>query len=324
MRTRLLSGLATLGLALALTAWPTSAWAQTGGVSGKVVDETGKPAADVTVVLSNPDGITPVTLKTNAKGEYLSIGIRPADYQIKATKGNLSALIPRTHIGIGGTTEQPVLKLAKSAAGGGGAASGPEAEAAAKKAAAIQAAFKTAQAAADAGNVDDAIAQFTKIEADVPKCMACFLEIGRLQAKKGSAADAEASFKQAIDADPTKPDGYSELASLYNSQKKFDEANAMSKKAGDLMTASGSSDPVAIFNQGIILWNQGKGAEAQAQFEKVTQLDPKMADAQYFLGMTLVNQGKLAEAKKPFDAYIGLAPTGSHADEVKALLTLIK
>jgi tetratricopeptide (TPR) repeat protein len=90
------------------------------------------------------------------------------------------------------------------------------------------------------------------------------------------------------------------------------------------MSASGSSDPLAIFNQGIILWNQSKAVEAQAQFEKVTQLDPKNADAQYFLGMTLVNQGKLPEAKKPFETYLSLAPTGQYADQVKGLLQVIK
>jgi tetratricopeptide (TPR) repeat protein len=152
----------------------------------------------------------------------------------------------------------------------------------------------------------------------------CYLEIGRALAKKGDAAGAEAAFKQAADADPTKPDGYSELAAFYNSQKKFDEANKASAKANELMAASGSTDPLALFNQGIILWNQGKAVEAQAQFQKVTELDPKMADAQYYLGMTLVNQGKMPDAKKPFETYLSLSPTGQHADEVKNLLPLLK
>ena len=78
--------------------------------------------------------------------------------------------------------------------------------------------------------------------------------------EEGRQRRAEAAFKQAVDADPTKPDGYSELASFYNAQKKFDEANKASAKAAELMSASGSSDPLAIFNQGIILWNQSKAA----------------------------------------------------------------
>ena len=60
----------------------------------------------------------------------------------------------------------------------------------------------------------------------------------------------------------------------------------------ELMSAAGASDPLTAYNQGIILWNQGgKAAEAQAQFQKAIDLDPKMADAYYFVGMTLVNQG---------------------------------
>jgi tetratricopeptide (TPR) repeat protein len=318
----LLSGLAMAGLVLALGALAAPAAAQTGGVSGKVVDEKGAPAADAEVVLSNPDGITPIKLKTNAKGEYLSIGIRPADYQIKATKGPLSAVIQRTHIGIGSPTEVAVLHLNK---GGAASPTNPdEAAALAKKQAEVQAAVKAAQTAFDAGNFDDAIAQYTKIATDVPKCTLCYISIGHAQLKKGDATAAEASFKQAVDLDPTKPDAHAELASLYNTQKKFDDANRESAKANELMAASGSTDPIAIYNQGIILWNQSKAAEAQVQFQKVTELDPKNADAQYFLGMTLVNQGKLPEAKKPFETYMTLAPTGQYADQVKGLLQVIK
>ena len=38
----------------------------------------------------------------------------------------------------------------------------------------------------------------------------------------------------------------------------------------------------------------------KAQFAKAVKLDPKIADAHYWLGMALVNQGKLPEAKAPF------------------------
>jgi TolA-binding protein len=306
------------GVAVALMALPAVTSAQTGGVSGKVDDGT-KPVADVDVVLTNPEGsLAPVKMKTNAKGEYQAIGIRPGNYQIKATKGDLSVVSPVIHVGMGGMLDLPTLHLKKG--GGGGAVSEEDA----KKQAAINAAFKSAQAAADAGNFDDAVAQFTKLATDVPKCTVCYVQIGRALAKKGDNTAAEAAFKQAVEADPTKPDAYSELAAFYNSQKKFDEANQASAKANELMAASGSSDPIAIFNQGVILWNQSKAAEAQVQFEKAAQLDPKMADAQYFLGMTLVNQGKLPEAKKPFEAYLSLAPTGQYAEQVKGLLQVIK
>lgn len=176
-------------VALALTALPAPAAAQTGGVSGKV-DEGGKPAADVDIVLTNPEGsLAPVKMKTNAKGEYQGIGIRPGNYQIRATKGDMSVTSPVIHIGMGGVMDLPTLHLTK---GGGGA---PVSEEAAKKQAALAAAFKSAQAAADAGNYDDAVAQFTKVAADMPKCTACYISIGRALEKKGDAAGAEAGVQ---------------------------------------------------------------------------------------------------------------------------------
>ena len=100
----------------------------------------------------------------------------------------------------------------------------------------------------------------------------------------------------------------------------------MSAKANELLGASGDRrrSASAIYNQGIIFWNQGKIAEAKAQFAKAVELDPKMADAQYWLGMALVNEGKLPDAKKPFEEYLKLAPTGQYAETAKAMLATIK
>ena len=54
----------------------------------------------------------------------------------------------------------------------------------------------------------------------------------------------------------------------------------------------GRSDGGA-YNQGVSLWNAQKFPEAQAQFEKAIKLDPKEAEAYYYLAMCLVNQNKI-------------------------------
>ena len=83
-------------------------------------------------------------------------------------------------------------------------------------------------------------------------------------------------------------------------------------------------DASALYNQGVIFWNQQKVVEAQAALEKAVAADPKMADAHYLLGIVFINQGKMAEAKKPFQEYLKLEPKGARAVEVKAMLDVIK
>lgn len=323
MKTKsLFAGLLMAALAFALvSAVPAPAAAQMGGVAGKVVDEAGKPVADAEVVLSNPSGSGTQKLKTNAKGEYQAIGIPTLDFQIKVTKGNLTGLVPRIKIGFGPPTLIPtitVVRAAPSALGAG--ADNLEA----KKQAELETAAKAAETAAKAGNLDEAITLYSKVVAEIPKCEVCWLQIGDLNLKKKDEAAAEVAYKKAIEADAAKPEAYSALAAMYNGQKKFDDANKMSAKATELMGATGNTDPIAVLNQGIIFWNQSKIPEAKAQFQKVTELDPKNADAHYYLGMALVNEGNMPGAGKEFQQYITLSPTGQYADTVKSILATIK
>jgi Flp pilus assembly protein TadD len=325
---RFLAGVAMAGFALALTALPVTAFAQQGGVSGKVLDQEGKPVADATINVANPSNPTGFNFKTNAKGEYQGIGIPSAEYQIKATKGNLTGIIPRIAIGRGNTTLMPDITVVPGAAAAAAAKaatmSAAEIEAENKKAAARKVAFDAATAAEAAGNFDEAIRHITALAAELKPCAMCYAAIGDINLKKKDEAAAEAAFKESIALDPSKPEPYAALAAIYNGQKKFDEANKMSAEATSRMAASGNADPVAFVNQGIILWNQSKVAEAKALFEKAVQLDAKNADAHYWFGMALVNEGKMAESAKEMQQYIALAPTGQYAETAKAILSTVK
>ena len=142
--------------------------------------------------------------------------------------------------------------------------------------------------------------------------------------KKNDMKSAEEAYLKAIEIDPAQASPYAALATIYNEQKKYDEATKMGAKATELMGASGGGDPTALFNQGVIFWNQGKAAEAKAEWEKAVKLDPRMADAHYWLGMANLNQGKIPEAKTAFNEYLKLAPTGQYAATTKAILDTIK
>ena len=85
------------------------------------------------------------------------------------------------------------------------------------------------------------------------------------------------------------------------------------------MARSGPS-PSQIFNQGVILWNAGKYADAKTQFESAVKADPNMAMAQYQLGMANLNLGQIPAARQAFEAYLKADPNGPKAAEVKVFV----
>ena len=166
-------------------------------------------------------------------------------------------------------------------------------------AAAIQASAGAAVEAMKAGRHDEAIAKFQEVIAKVPTCTDCYYNIGVSQMAKQQYTEAEASFKKAIELKPDNADAYTALANLYNSQKKFDLAAEASANAAKYSSAAGGGgNAEASYNQGVILFNAGKFAEAKTQFEAATKTDPNHAMAQYQLGMTSLNLGQIPGSRR--------------------------
>jgi Flp pilus assembly protein TadD len=320
-----------VGIALSVSA-AVPVFAQNGTLAGKVVDINGKPMAQVPVVLDQtaPTKSQKKTVTDN-QGEWVVTGL-PADskWMITVVWNKVSGRINEVTVKARETVRVPQLVtseggIEKAAKGGATAnVTADEAAVRAKRQAELEALVKEADAATAAGNFDEALAALTKLTSQLEKCALCHSRMGDVHIKKKDVAAAEKAYLHAIEIDPNVPDPYAGLAQLYNEQKRFDEATKMATKANELMAAAGGGGAALFYNQGVILWNQGKGAEAQPFFEKAIQADPKMADAHYLLGMSLVNQGKLPQAKAPFTEYLKLAPTGQYAESVKEMLKIIK
>jgi len=196
MKSRLFAGALGAGLLAFVTAIALAApaAAQTGGVRGKIIDEAGKPVQDAAVVLSSPEGLGDANLKTDAKGEFFRIGMRPGDYTVKVTKGALKASLARFHVGIGDPSVMEPLTLR---AGGGDLSGNKDADdAMKKKQTELQNLFKDGRSQMDEGKFDEAIATYTKILTDVPKCAQCYVGMGDVYLKKGALPEAEAAYTQ--------------------------------------------------------------------------------------------------------------------------------
>jgi Tfp pilus assembly protein PilF len=306
MRTNLFRAVLALAVVLAVT---TTAAAQS-VVRGKVVDAEGQPVEGATVLIEATEANRRSETKTNRNGEFLQIGLASGRYNVTITKDNLKAVRPATVSQ--GTPVELEVELSPT--------SGltPEQIKARQE---LQALAQGALDAMRAGNQDEAIQKFNEILVSQPGCGDCYYNLGVAYSQKQQYAEAETSFKKAIELSPESADPYTGLANLYNAQKKFDLAQQASAKASELGGAGGGGGSAeGLYNQGVILWNAGKFADAKVQFEAAVKVDPMMAMAQYQLGMASLNLGQIPEARQAFEAYLKADANGPKAGEVKAFL----
>ena len=318
-RHTLLAGLAcTMALATALPA----AAQMTGMVKGTVKDAKGQPVEGAKISMDFQGGVTShKETKSNKKGEFVQIGLPSGPWKITAEKEGIGAQVLTTQVRLGSAADLNFV-LANNAA------AGPTKEELAKNAE-LRKAFEEGVTASKAGDTDEAIVKFARAAELSTICGDCYYNLGYAYSQKKDYDKAETAYKKAIEIKPDYTEAYNGLANIYNTQRKFDLAAAASAKASEL-GASASSAPGGggnangLYNQGVILWNGGKIAEAKKQFEAAIKADPNHAESHFQLGMALVNEGALPAAVPEFESYLKLAPDGPNAAVAKSVLSSIK
>lgn len=311
-----------LALAALLIALPAAAQS-TGMVKGVVKDAKGDPVENAKVTIDMSEGVNRhFETKTNKKGEFVQIGLPPGRYNVAAEKDKQTAGPMMAAVSVGRPADVALVM-------GAGAPGGVSKEAAAKNAE-LKKAFEDGIAAGKANDYDTAITNFNHAAEINPNCADCHYNMAYMYSQKKDYDKAEAEYKKSIELKPDYADAYNGLANIYNMQRKFDLAAQASQKAGELnggagaAGAAGGGNADAMYNQGVILWNAGKIADAKKQFEQAVAANPSHAEAHYQLGMALVNEGNLNGAATEFDTYLKLSPTGPNAATAKGILSTIK
>ena len=287
-----------------------AAMAQSTMIKGKVVDAKNQPVQGVTITIEFQNGSgRKLSTKTDKRGEFIQLLTESGKYKVIASDPKIGEASNMTAVSIGKTAEMTIVL----APGGGGEAT---------KAAELKKMFEEGVAASRANNPDGAIEKFNAALTVSPQCFDCLFNIGVAQMAKKDEKAAEEAWKKALEIKADYGEALNALSTLYNNQKRFDEASAMSAKAAASGGGGGNAD--ATFNQGIILWNQGKIAEAKVKFEETLKANPSHVDAHYQLGMALLNEGKLPEAVAEFESYVKLAPDGQYATQAKGMIAQLK
>jgi len=288
------------------------ALAQSTMVRGKVIDAKKEGMPNVTIVVESLGGSgRKLTTKTDKKGEFVQLLTESGMYRITASDPKIGSASNETRVVLGKPSEMVIVLVPSTAANNDA------------KAAELKKVFEEGVTASRGGQHDVAIEKFNAALALSPACFDCQFNIGvALMAKKDEKA-AEEAWKKALEIKADYAEALNALSTLYNNQKRFDEASAMSAKAA-ASSGGGAGNADATFNQGIILWNQGKIAEAKAKFEETIKINAAHPEAHFQLGMAMLNEGKLAEAVGEFETYVKLSPEGQYATQAKGMIAQLK
>lgn len=312
-------------------------WAQTGRLSGKVLDLQGNPYPDVVITITNKDNGAHFVVKTDKDGNYQQVGLQNGIYNVNFKKDNINytdqVQISNATGDKGSVLNEDFQAIAKK--------SGYDVEAAKKQqeAASKFKAMKThfdngVHAIADADatkqqlrtstpdqkatlqaqlNTDyqTAVTEFEQAQQSAPEkdpnLPTILGNLGVAYDGAGKYPEAVDTLQKAVELKPT-PALYMQLGTDLARIGKIPEAGAACDKAATLDPTSKTIGESCYKNMGVVLSNSGKMKDATEPLQKATQMDPKDADAWYLLGNALTNQ---VDAKKEGGKDVYIIPPGT-------------
>lgn len=286
-------------------------WKGLGRVAGKVVDESGKPIAGVSVkaMLPASNNRGPETETTNGKGDWAVGGIARGQWALDFVKEgydtvNISVMVQE------GSRIPPmeiVMKKAKPAP------VDPNIE--------IQAKLQEAAGLMNAKQYAEARAIYEGLQAKHPEVKQFKPLIARAHYGEGNKEKALELLREASAADPDNAEVKMLLGNLLIETGKADEAKAVMGSVDDTKI----TDPLVYVNIAIASINDNKHAEALPVLEKAIARFPDHPDAYYYRGISYLATGKVPEAKADLEKFISIAkPDAAELPLAKQILDSIK
>ena len=346
--TRRLTGVVVL---LAAFAFTVSAFAQTGGLTGKCIGEDGNPLVGYTIQIEKQEMKWNGHTKTNKKGEYVYIGLSPATYKVTLLNPAGGPVFNITHhVGMGDPAVVDFDMAKEKATSYKQQMANPETAKKVEEAAKDQKQFTGLKATFDQATLLFSQQRFTEAAAmyeqalplakdkNVPIVLARLADSYSKAAVQEQNRDARVQdqqkaidyYQKAMQASPNDASLHNNLGSVYAEMGKVNEAKTEFQKAVDLNPAGASS---YYYNLGVVMVNQGKMDDASVALKKATDLDPTNANAFYWYGMALLGKAGIKPdgsvdvvpgTVEAFQTYLKLQPNGQWAQAAQASLGQIQ
>jgi tetratricopeptide (TPR) repeat protein len=298
--------LSALMLALAMAA---SAAAQSRGnlrVTGKVLDEAGKPVVAAQVRAAKKGEVKPDVFSdtTNDKGEYTLDGLAAGDWIIEAMKDGVGAKEVAATLADSERTKTVDITIAKAAP----AAPDPSVE--------IMAEDKRAVELAQAGKIAEARKIYEDLLVKYPAAYGLHMRLASMYAAEGNPIKGLEQIKLALEKEPENVDFKVLHADLLMETGDKDGA----RKILESVDLAQVKDTRVYVNAAINDINSGKAEEAVTLLTKLIAQFPNDPTFFYYRGRAYIVATKLPEAKADLEKFVAAAPTAPQAADAKRLL----
>jgi tetratricopeptide (TPR) repeat protein len=336
---------------LAAFAFTVSAFAQTGGVTGKCTGEDGSPLVGYKIVIEKTEMRWGGHTKTDKKGEYVYIGLAPGTYKVTLQSPAGQPIFNITNkIGIGDPmvvnfdmAKEKAAAFKQQMANPETAKKIEEQQMAQKQFTGLKQTFDQATLLYNQQHYAEAAAMYEQAlplakEKNLPIVLARLADsygkaAAQTQDRDARAQDQQkalANFQKAIQMAPNDASLHNNLGSVYAEMGKVPEAQAEFQKAADINPAGASG---YYYNLGVVMVNQGKMEEASVSLKKAIDLDPTNANAFYWYGMALLGKAGtkpdgtvdvVPGTIEAFQNYLKLQPNGQWAQAAQASIDQVK
>jgi Flp pilus assembly protein TadD len=143
-------------------------------------------------------------------------------------------------------------------------------------------------------------------------------ELSQVDFLQGNLGDAEGWVLQAVEANPNEPEAWIVLAAFYiENDFRVEESGIPAARQAVILAPKNDR---ALDMLGLGWFKAGDFSEAERMFLRALEQNPDSASAHLHLGMCYFEQGRAAEAKAEWETVLRLDPNGSTGRRAKELL----
>ena len=274
-------------------------------ITGKVLDEAGKPVVDADVRAAKRGETEPevFTAKTNDKGEYTINNLAPGDWVLEASKEGVGVKEATATLMLAQRVTTVDITIAKAE---------PKVDPSVE----INTEHQRALGLAQSGKIPEARKIYEDLLAKYPGVYQLHAMLANMYAAEGNAAKGLEHVKIALEKEPENVDFKILHAEML--MESGDKAGAQAIL--ETIELTKAKDPRAFTNLAINYINDGKHAEAIDLLTKLIAQFPDDKALLYYRGRAYIVATKLPEAKADLEAFVAAAPTAPQAADAKKLL----